>query len=88
MSCCGAALGTALPPLCRHRGRHAAQVTPLADGNKAEPCKAAISAVDFHPGGQLLLTAGKDKRLSIFQVPPAAIFPPHRLCATLGCLVM
>lgn len=84
VSCGGAVFVTALLPLC-HGGRHAPQVTPLADGNKVKPCRAAISAVDFHPGGQLLLTAGKDKRLSIFQVPSAGILP--RPCATLGCCV-
>lgn len=44
------------------------EVTPLTDGNKAEPSGAVVQSVDFHPNGQLLLTAGLDKRLRLFQV--------------------
>jgi WD40 repeat protein len=44
------------------------QVTPLADANKAEPSTAVVRSVEFHPNGQLLLTAGLDKRLRLFQV--------------------
>ena len=44
------------------------QVTPLADANKAEPSTAVVRCVEFHPNGQLLLTAGLDKRLRLFQV--------------------
>ena len=44
------------------------QVTPLADANKAEPCDAVVQSIQFHPNGQLLLTAGLDKRLRLFNV--------------------
>jgi WD40 repeat protein len=46
------------------------QVTPLADANKAEPSASVVRSVEFHPNGQLLLTAGLDKRLRLFQVRP------------------
>jgi U3 small nucleolar RNA-associated protein 18 len=43
-------------------------VTPLADANKAEPSASVVRSVEFHPNGRLLLTAGLDKRLRLFQV--------------------
>ena len=43
-------------------------MTPLADANKAEPSASVVRSVEFHPNGQLLLTAGLDKRLRLFQV--------------------
>ena len=42
-------------------------MTPLTDANKAEPSGAVVQSVEFHPNGQLLLTAGLDKRLRLFQ---------------------
>lgn len=48
------------------------EVTPLTDANKAEPSGAVVQSVDFHPNGQLLLTAGLDKRLRLFQVKLSA----------------
>lgn len=44
------------------------EVTPLSDANLADRSKTSVSCVAFHPGGRLLFTAGKDKRLSIFQI--------------------
>ena len=42
------------------------------DANQADPCKAVVQAVHFHPGSDpnrpLLLTAGLDKTLRFFQV--------------------
>ncbi len=46
------------------------QVTPLSDANQAEPSSAVVRSVEFHPNGQLLLTAGMDKRLRLFQARP------------------
>ena len=43
-------------------------ITALADANAAEPTAGVVRSVEFHPGGQLLLTAGLDKRLRLFQV--------------------
>ena len=44
------------------------EVTRVADANRAQPSAAALSSVAFHPSGQLLLTAGLDRRLHFFQV--------------------
>ena len=43
------------------------EVTKLRDANAEEPSKAVVNSVSFHPSGQLLLTAGLDKRLRFFQ---------------------
>lgn len=45
------------------------EATRVRDANQADPSKAAVQSVAFHPSGQLLLTAGLDKRLTFFQVP-------------------
>ena len=42
-------------------------VAPLADANAEEPTAGVVRSVQFHPSGQLLLTAGLDKRLRLFQ---------------------
>jgi U3 small nucleolar RNA-associated protein 18 len=42
-------------------------VAPLADANAEEPTSGVVRSVQFHPSGQLLLTAGLDKRLRLFQ---------------------
>ena len=44
------------------------ETTRLRDANQQEPSKAVVQSVEFHPNGQLLLTAGLDKRLRLFQV--------------------
>lgn len=45
------------------------ETTRLKDANQQEPSKSVVQSVEFHPAGQLLLTAGFDKRLRLFQVP-------------------
>ena len=40
----------------------------LKDANREDPCRCVIEALEFHPSGRLLLTAGIDKTLRIFQV--------------------
>lgn len=44
------------------------EVSRVNDANEAEPSSAVVRSVEFHPSGQLLLTAGLDKRLRFFQV--------------------
>ena len=44
------------------------ETTRLRDANQQEPSKSVVQSVEFHPAGQLLLTAGLDKRLRLFQV--------------------
>ncbi len=44
------------------------ETTRLRDANQQEPNKSVVQSVEFHPAGQLLLTAGLDKRLRLFQV--------------------
>ena len=55
------ATSTALP-------RDEIAVTRQRDANHADPCKAVVQSVQFHPSGQLLLTAGFDQRIRLFQV--------------------
>ncbi len=55
------AASTALP-------RDEITVTRQRDVNHADPCKAVVQSVQFHPSGQLALTAGFDQRIRIFQV--------------------
>lgn len=43
-------------------------VTRQRDANYEEPSKAVVQSVHFHPSGQLLLTAGFDQKLRLFQV--------------------
>ena len=40
----------------------------MRDANIAEPSKAVVQSIEFHPDGQVLMTAGMDKRLRFFQV--------------------
>eukprot|EP00884_Botryococcus_braunii_P017829 jgi/Botrbrau1/472/Bobra.110_2s0110.1 len=42
--------------------------TRLKDANQAEPNKAVVQSVEFHPQGHLMLTAGFDRRLRFFRV--------------------
>lgn len=44
------------------------ELTRVKDANHEEPSQAVIQSVEFHPAGQLLLTAGFDKHLRFFQV--------------------
>lgn len=43
-------------------------IHPVANANGEDPNQAEARCVEFHPSGQLLLTAGLDKTLRIFQV--------------------
>lgn len=40
----------------------------MKDANQHNPSNAVVQSVQFHPNGQLLLTAGLDKTLHLFQV--------------------
>jgi U3 small nucleolar RNA-associated protein 18 len=40
----------------------------VADANRADPNRAVVQAVEFHPSGRLFLTAGMDRTMRIFQV--------------------
>ena len=44
------------------------ETTRLRDANQQEPSSSVVQSVEFHPAGRLLLTAGLDKRLRLFQV--------------------
>jgi U3 small nucleolar RNA-associated protein 18 len=44
------------------------EATRLKDANVAEPSKAVVQSLGWHPGGQLMLTAGLDKKLRLFKV--------------------
>ncbi|EFJ52732.1 hypothetical protein VOLCADRAFT_78723 [Volvox carteri f. nagariensis] len=44
------------------------ETTRLKDANQHQPSEAVVQSVRFHPNGQLLLTAGLDKKLHLFQV--------------------
>ncbi len=44
------------------------ETTRLKDANQHQRSEAVVQAVRFHPNGQLLLTAGLDKKLRLFQV--------------------
>lgn len=44
------------------------ELSRLRDANGASPSDAVVQSVQFHPNGQLMLTAGFDKRLKLFQV--------------------
>jgi hypothetical protein len=43
-------------------------MTRLKDANAAEPSKAVVRSLGWHPGGGLLFTAGLDKTLRLFKV--------------------
>ena len=40
----------------------------MKDANQADPSSAVVRSVEFHPSGNLLLTASLDKRVRFFQV--------------------
>jgi U3 small nucleolar RNA-associated protein 18 len=44
------------------------ELSRLKDANLAAPSDAVVRSVEFHPDGQLLLTAGFDKKLRLFSV--------------------
>jgi U3 small nucleolar RNA-associated protein 18 len=57
----GAAAGGLLAP-------GSVEMSRLRDGNGSSPSDAVVQALQFHPNGQLMLTAGFDKGLKLFQV--------------------
>lgn len=73
-------LASAGPLLARGRRLPAGllEATRVRDANLAEPSKAVVQSVQFHPDGQVLMTAGLDKRLRFFQV--------RIPCASVSCL--
>ncbi|KAF9088865.1 U3 small nucleolar RNA-associated protein 18, partial [Mortierella sp. AD031] len=44
------------------------QVTRVKNANQMAPSKAVVQSVEFHPNSQMLLTAGFDRTLRLFQV--------------------
>lgn len=44
------------------------EATRVHDANAAEPSKAVVRSVQFHPNGSLLLTAGLDKSMRLFEI--------------------
>ncbi|CAI5737279.1 unnamed protein product [Peronospora destructor] len=44
------------------------EVVRMKDANQHAPSNAVVQSVQFHPNGQLILTAGLDKMLRLFQV--------------------
>lgn len=44
------------------------EICRMKDANQHAPSNAVIQSVQFHPNGQLLLTAGLDKTLHLFQI--------------------
>jgi len=44
------------------------EVSRMKDANTVEPSDAVVQSVEFHRNGQLLMTAGFDKKLRFFQV--------------------
>lgn len=73
------------------RGLLAPQVLELSrlrDANGSSPSDAVVQSLQFHPNGQLLLTAGFDKRLKLFQVRRGevarACVPRHVLASLHG----
>ncbi len=44
------------------------EITKLADANKTQPSKSIVNAVEFHPAGQILMTAGLDRRVRFFSI--------------------
>ncbi|CAI5742948.1 unnamed protein product [Hyaloperonospora brassicae] len=44
------------------------EIVRMKDANQHAPSNAVVQSVQFHPNGQLMLTAGLDKTLRLFQV--------------------
>ena len=44
------------------------ETSRMKDANQHDPHDSVVRSVEFHPGGQLLMTAGLDKRVRLFQV--------------------
>ena len=67
----GASSASASAAAATAAGSARLEVSRLLDANAADASDAVVSAVDFHDSGQLLLTAGMDKRLRFFQADGA-----------------
>jgi hypothetical protein len=65
-----AVLASAGPLLARSAALPAGllEATRVRDANTAEPSRAVVQSLEFHPDGQIIMTAGFDKRLRFFQV--------------------
>lgn len=63
----GGASAASPPPTTTPLSPGRLEITRLPDANAASPSAAVIQAVAFHPGGQVLLTAGFDKAVRFFQ---------------------
>jgi len=44
------------------------EITKLRDANQSHPSQSVVNSVEFHPNGQLLMTAGLDRRARFFSV--------------------
>lgn len=44
------------------------ELSRLKDANQHEPNESVVRSVAWHPAGQLLMTAGMDKKIRLFQV--------------------
>ena len=44
------------------------EILRLNDANLQEPSESVVRSIQFHPSAQLLLTAGFDKKLRLFQI--------------------
>jgi len=44
------------------------QLTRMKDANVKDPSNAVVQSVEFHSGGEILMTAGMDKTIRLFQV--------------------
>ncbi|GAX80986.1 hypothetical protein CEUSTIGMA_g8421.t1 [Chlamydomonas eustigma] len=44
------------------------ETSRMKDANQQDPQEAVVRSCEFHPSGELLMTAGLDKRIRIFQV--------------------
>lgn len=49
-------------------GPNVIDIRRVGDANKQDPNRAVVQAVEFHPSGRMVLTAGLDKTMRLFQV--------------------
>jgi len=43
-------------------------VTRVRDANVRDPCEAVVQSIGWHPNGKLLMTAGQDKTIRLFEI--------------------
>ena len=53
-------------------------MTRCKDANLHGPTQGVVQSLEFHPNGQLLMTAGLDKKLRLFQVLLSLLMYPQR----------